>query len=72
VELTLILKAYIFLKEEYPKIEKHITKNKKSNDYVLKIEINNPRPIIRFILELKDDIEVIGSKSFLKQLSVID
>lgn len=72
VELILTLKAYILLKEEYPKIEKHIKKNKKSNDYVLKIDVNNPKPITRFILGLKDDIEVTGSKSFLKHLSVID
>lgn len=72
VELTLTLKAYILLKEEYPKIEKHVKKNKKSNDYVLKIDVNNPKPITRFIRGLKDDIEVTGSKSFLKHLSIID
>ena len=72
VELTLTLKAYILLKEEYPKIEKHIEKDKKSEIYILKIEVNNPKPITRFILGLKDDIEVTGSKSFLKHLSEID
>jgi predicted DNA-binding transcriptional regulator YafY len=72
VELTLTLKAYILLKEEYPKIEKYITKDKGSDTYYLKIEVNNPKPITRFILGLKDDIEVIGSKSFLKHLSEID
>jgi predicted DNA-binding transcriptional regulator YafY len=69
VELTLTLKAYILLKEEYPKIEKHITKYKGSDVYNLKIEVNNPKPITRFILGLKDDIEVTGSKSFLNHLS---
>jgi proteasome accessory factor C len=72
VELTLTLKAYILLKEEYPKIEKHIEKDKKSEFYILKIEVNNPKPITRFILGLKDDIEVIGSRAFLKHLSEID
>jgi proteasome accessory factor C len=72
VELNLTLKAYILLKEEYPKIEKHIKKNKKSNDYVLKVDVNNPKPITRFILGLKEDIEVTGSKSFLKHLSQKD
>ena len=72
VELTLTLKAYILLKEEYPKIEKHINKDKASDVYFLKIEVNNPKPITRFILGLKDDIEVTGSKSFLKHLSEID
>jgi proteasome accessory factor C len=72
VELTLTLKAYILLKEEYPKIEKHIEKDKKSEIYILKIEVNNPKPITRFILGLKEDVEVNGSKSFLKHLSQID
>ena len=72
VELTLTLKAYILLKEEYPKIEKYIKKDKGSDAYYLKIEVNNPKPITRFILGLKDDIEVTGSKSFLNHLSEID
>ena len=72
VELTLTLKAYILLKEEYPKIEKHIKKDKSSDVYNLKIEVNNPKPITRFILGLKEDIEVTGSKSFLKHLSELD
>lgn len=72
VELTLTLRAYILLKEEYPKIEKHIKKDKSSDVYNLKIEVNNPKPITRFILGLKEDIEVTGSKSFLKHLSELD
>ena len=72
VELTLTLKAYILLKEEYPKIEKYIKKDKNAEIYNLKIEVNNPKPITRFILGLKEDIAVTGSKSFLKHLSEID
>jgi predicted DNA-binding transcriptional regulator YafY len=72
VELTLTLRAFILLKEEYPKIQKHIKKDKKSDMYNLKIEVNNPKPITRFILGLKEDIEVTGSKSFLKHLSELD
>jgi proteasome accessory factor C len=71
VELSLTLKAYILLKEEYPKIEKHIKKNKKSNNYVLKIDVNNPKPITRFILGLKDDIEIIGSPKFKEYLKIM-
>jgi len=72
VELTLTLKAYILLKEEYPKIEKYIKKDKSLDAYNLKIEVNNPKPITRFILGLKEDIEVTGSKSFLNHLSELD
>ena len=72
VEMTLTLRAYILLKEEYPKIDKHIKKDKSLDAYNLKIEVNNPKPITRFILGLKDDIEVTGSKSFLKHISEFD
>lgn len=72
VELSISLRAYILLKEEYPKIIKHIQKEKSSEKYFLKIEVNNPKPITRFIHGLKDDVEILGSKSFLKYLSEID
>lgn len=72
VELLVSLRAYILLKEQYPKIENHITKEINSEKYRVKIDVNNPKPITRFILGLKEDIEVIGSKSFLKHLSEID
>ena len=72
VELLVSLRAYVLLKEEYPKIEKHIKKEKNSEKYLLKVEVNNPKPITRFILGLKEDIEVLGSKSFLKHISEID
>jgi proteasome accessory factor C len=64
VELTLTLKAYILLKEEYPKIEKYIKKDKSLDAYNLKIAVNNPKPITRFILGLKEDIIIIGSIEF--------
>ena len=72
VELLVSLRAYILLKEQYPKIDNHITKEINSEKYRVKIDVNNPKPITRFILGLKDDIEVIGSKSFLKHMSEID
>lgn len=64
VELSLSLRAYVLLKEQYPKIEKHISKELKSEKYHLKVEVNNPKPIKRFIMGLKDEIDVIGSKEF--------
>lgn len=72
VELLVSLRAYILLKEQYPKIDNHITKEINSEKYRVKIDVNNPKPITRFILGLKDDIEVLGSESFLKHLSEID
>ena len=69
VELILTLKAYILLKEEYPKIEKHIKKDKSLDAYNLKIEVNNPKPITRFILGLLDEVTIMGSKDFLNYFS---
>jgi len=37
-------------------------------DYILKIEVNNPKPIVRFILGLKEDVEVRGSAEFKEYL----
>jgi proteasome accessory factor C len=72
VELLVSLRAYILLKEQYPKIENHITKEINSEKYRVKIDVNNPKPITRFILGLKEDIKVIGSESFLKHISEIN
>ena len=72
VELLVSLRAYILLKEQYPKIDNHITKEINTEKYRVKINVNNPKPITRFILGLKEDIEVIGSKSFFKHISEID
>lgn len=72
IELLVSLRAYILLKEQYPKIDNHITKEVNSEKYRVKIDVNNPKPITRFILGLKEDIEVLGTKEFLKHLSEFD
>lgn len=69
VELSISLRAYILLKEEYPKIEKFVKKEKYSERYSVKVEVNNPKPISRFILGLNEEIEVLGSNSYLKYLN---
>lgn len=68
VELSLSLRAYILLKEEYPKIEKHILKQKNSDKYLLNVEVNNPKPITRFVMGLKDEIDILGSKEFVSHI----
>jgi hypothetical protein len=72
VELLLSLRAYILLKEQYPKIENYVTKEINTEKYRVKIDVNNPKPITRFIFGLKEDIEVLGTKEFIKHLSEID
>jgi predicted DNA-binding transcriptional regulator YafY len=72
VELLVSLRAYILLKEQYPKIDNYITKEINTEKYRVKIDVNNPKPITRFIFGLKEDIEVLGTKEFIKHLSEID
>lgn len=69
VELRISFRSYVLLKEEYPKIEKFIKKDTNSEKYLLNVEVNNPKPIIRFINGLKDEIEVLGSESFIKHIN---
>ena len=68
VELSISLRAYILLKEEYPKIEKYIKKDTNSENYLLNVEVNNPKPITRFIMGLKDEIDILGSKEFISHI----
>lgn len=68
VELVISLRAYVLLKEEYPKIEHCIKKVMNTEVYHLQVEVNNPKPIVRFILGLLDDIEIIGSLDFKEYL----
>ncbi len=69
VELRISFRSYVLLKEEYPKIKKFIKKDTNSEKYLLNVEVNNPKPIIRFINGLKDEIEVLGSESFIKHIN---
>ena len=68
IELSISLRAYVLLKEEYPKIENHIKKEKKSEKYRLNVVVNNPKPITRFIMGLKDEIDILGSKEFVSHI----
>lgn len=71
VELLVSLRAYILLKEQYPKIDNHITTEINAEKYRLKIDVNNPKPITRFILGLNEDIEILGSKFYIKYYNEI-
>lgn len=64
VELQLSLRAYILFKESNSALEKYITKIKDTDLYLLRININNPKPIVSLIRGFKDEIKIIGSKDF--------
>lgn len=68
VELQLSLRAYILFKEANSSLEKYITKIENSDLYLLKVSVNNPKPIISLIRGFKDEIKIIGSKVFISYL----
>lgn len=70
VELQLSLRAYILFKEANSSLEKYITKIENSNLYLLKVNVNNPKPIISLIRGFEDELEIKGSKAFLEYLKV--
>lgn len=64
IDIRLNLRAFVLLKLEYPMVVSFLKQEPKTNNYRLKMSINNPKPIIRFVLGLLDDIEIIGSVAF--------
>lgn len=69
VELQLSLRAYILFKEANSSLEKYITKIKNSDHYLLKVNVNNPKPMISLIRGLRDELKIEGSKAFVNYLT---
>lgn len=68
VELQLSLRAYILFKEANSGLDKFITKIENSDLYLLKVNVNNPKPIVSLIRGLKDEIIIDGSRAFIEYL----
>jgi len=68
IDIRLNLRAFVILKEEYPMAAAFIKQETKTNNYRLKMGVNNPKPVIRFVLGLLDDVEVLGSFEFKEYL----
>ncbi|MCC6818633.1 MAG: WYL domain-containing protein, partial [Bacteroidia bacterium] len=69
IELRLKLRAYILLKEEYPSVSPFLKPDPQyDQNYILKTKVNDPKPILRFIMGLLDEVEVIGSLEFQEYL----
>lgn len=64
IDIRLNLRAFVLLKQEYPMVISFVKQEPKTNNYRLKMSINNPKPVIRFVLGLLDDVEIIGSVAF--------
>ena len=65
IELSLTLRAYLILKEEYPLVYPYVKKESNKETYLLKCNVNNPKAIKRFILGFPNDIQIIGSEEFI-------
>ena len=66
IELSLTLRAYLILKEEYPLVYPYVKKEPNKKTYLLKCSVNNPKAITRFILGFPEDVVVIGSEEYIK------
>lgn len=64
IDIRLNLRAFVLLKQEYPKSVLYVKQEPKTSYYRLKMRINNPKPVVRFVLGLLDDVEIIGSIEF--------
>lgn len=64
IDIRLNLRAFVLLKQEYPTVVPFVKQESKTSSYRLKMNINNPKPVIRFVLGLLDDVEIIGSIEF--------
>ena len=69
IDIMLNLRAYVLLKKEFPLVEKHIKANVKKNQFHLKAEIFNLKPIARFVKGLPNDLKVLGSEEFIAYLT---
>jgi proteasome accessory factor C len=56
VNLLMSLRAYVFLKEEYPSTNPYLKYDKKSDKYRLTVTVNNMAPVERFINGLTGEI----------------
>ena len=64
IHIKLNLRAFVLLKQEYPLVVPFVKQEAKTSHYILKMTINNPKPVIRFVLGILDEVEVIGSVAF--------
>lgn len=62
VHLELSLKAKILLTEEYPQTAQYIKKQRNQEKYIFKCEVNDMRPVVRFMNGLSKEIIEISNE----------
>jgi proteasome accessory factor C len=68
IDLLLSIRAYVILKQEYPMVVPYIKVDNKNKTYRLTLEVNNIKPVTRFVLGFLDEITVLGSDDFIAHL----
>jgi predicted DNA-binding transcriptional regulator YafY len=68
VDLLLNLRAFVILKQEYPMVIPYIKVDNKNKTYRLTLEVNNLKPVTRFVLGFLDEITILGSDDFIEHL----
>jgi proteasome accessory factor C len=69
VELVLTRRAAILMGEEYPATLGKIKKMKSTERFKFSAEIQDFKPVIRFVLGLLDDVEIIGNANFIEAVN---
>jgi predicted DNA-binding transcriptional regulator YafY len=68
IELILSLRAFLFLKEEYPMCNAYIQEIPNTNQFNFKCKVQSYKAPSRFVNGFQNEIEVKGSNGFLKYL----
>ena len=66
IDLRMGVKASVMLKEEYPLVTPFLHREGRSSLFRLKMTVNNPKPVVRFVLGMMDNVEIHGSDAFLE------
>ncbi len=68
VDIKMNLRAYVIMKHDYPLSDVFIKKESDNISYRLRTTVNDLKPVVRFVIGLFEDVEVVGSDELLKQL----
>ena len=68
IELDMSMRAYLILKDEFPMCKPFVTEMYGTGRFHFKAKVQSFAPPARFVKGLRGDVNVLGSKPFLKFL----
>ncbi len=69
IELEMTMRAYLLLKEEYPMSAAFIKPNPNTGKYYFKANVQSFKAPGRFVMGFLEEVEVIGSKEFVRYIA---